>query len=103
MAEALAPLMGDAIRKQVEDSQDDVIDALYPIVGQMVSKAIKEAMKNLIDTVNRNINRRFGYGLWFKRLKARLMGIEFGQVLIAEEAPFGIAELFLISKHQSTN
>ena len=35
----IAPVLGDAIRRQIRDARDEMIEALYPILGQLVALA----------------------------------------------------------------
>ncbi|RMG67542.1 MAG: hypothetical protein D6715_04535, partial [Calditrichaeota bacterium] len=88
MAEALAPVIGQAIKKQVEESRDDVVDALYPVVGRMISKAMTEAMKRLVQNINQTLNQTLNVRLWFKKVKARVLGLQPGEVLLAESLVF---------------
>ena len=98
IASALSPVMSSAIKKQIKDSRDDVVDALYPIIGRMISKAISEAMKSLVASVNENINRKLDISLWFKKIKARLTGVDLAEMLIADGTPCEIQDVFLISR-----
>ena len=96
MAEALAPVMGEAIRRQVHEAKEDVVDALYPVIGRMITKAISEAMKKLVENVNQQLNTTLNVKLWIKRLKARLLGIDAGEMIVSENVQFELQELFLI-------
>jgi len=99
MAEALAPVIGEAIRKQVEDQKEDVVDALYPIIGQMISKAVAASLKKLIVSVNETLNSKLSLRASFKRIKARIFGIDMGEMIISEAIPFELRELLLIAKN----
>jgi len=47
MAEALGPVMGEAIRVQIRNSRKDMIEALFPIIGETVQRAIGEFAKRV--------------------------------------------------------
>jgi len=98
IANALSPVMSKAIKKQIHDSKEEVIDALYPIIGRMISKAIAEALKGLVNSINDNINNKYNLKIWLQRLKAKIFGVNVGELIIAEQAPFAIREVFLIAK-----
>jgi len=98
IANALSPVMSKAIKKQIHDSKEEVIDALYPIIGRMISKAIAEALKGLVNSINENINNKYNLKIWLQRLKAKIFGVNVGELIIAEQAPFAIREVFLIAK-----
>ena len=98
IAKALAPVMGQAIKQQVVDAREDVIDALYPVIGRMISKAIAESMKKLLDSINQQINKTFNLKLWLQKTKAKVLGINSEVIVLAENAPVGLEELYLIEK-----
>lgn len=98
MAEALSPVMSDAIRIQVEEAKEDVADALYPVIGRMISKAVAEAMKKIVENINESVNRTLNLSLWIKRIKAKVLGVSTAEVLLAEQSPVGIHNLFFIEK-----
>ena len=98
MAEALAPVMGAAIKRQVKEARDDVVDALYPVIGRMISKAVAEAMKKLAASINERMNQTFNFKLLLTRLKAKLLGVSSGEMLLTETGYFRLEEIFLIDK-----
>jgi hypothetical protein len=98
IAKALAPVMGQAIKQQVIDAREDVIDALYPVIGRMIFKAIAESMKKLLDSINQQINKTFNFRLWLQKTKAKVLGINSEVIVLAENAPIGLEELYLIEK-----
>ena len=98
MAKALAPVMADAIKVQVREAKEDVVDALYPVIGRMITKAVSEAIKRLAENINQQINRRLKFQLWLKRRRARAMGVDVGEMLLAEEGGFFLEELFFIHR-----
>lgn len=98
MAQVLAPIMGEAIKRQIQDAREDVVDALYPIMGRMVSKAVAEAMKKIVANINASLNKSFDLQIWKKRIKARVLRIDPGEMILAGAAPFTLQQLFLISR-----
>ncbi|MGD9899133.1 MAG: OmpA family protein [Calditrichaceae bacterium] len=98
IAEALAPVMGTAIKKQIEVAREDIVDALYPVIGQSIRKSIAEAMKNLAKTVNERVDRALSFEMMFKKLKARITGVESAALVLADSLPFTIHEIFYIHK-----
>ncbi|MBN1363278.1 MAG: hypothetical protein JW976_00585 [Syntrophaceae bacterium] len=99
LANTLSPIMSKAIKKQVAESKEDVVDALYPIIGRMISKSITEAMKKLVASVNDSINQKLNFKIWVKNIKARIFGVGLAEMVIAEEMPFVIKQVFLIAKN----
>jgi len=98
MAEALAPVMGEAIRRQINEAREDVVDALYPVIGSTIRKSIAEAMKNLAQSVNEKLNQAMSFTLFLKKTKARLSGVNQNELILKENLPLKIREIFLIHK-----
>ncbi len=100
MAEALGPVMGDAIRVQIRDSREDMIEAIYPIILSTVQRAIAEFARELQQNIDARLKSTFGPQGFFKSLSARLRGVSSSELAIREALPFAVQELFLI-QHES--
>ncbi len=98
MAEALAPVMGAAIKKQIAEARDEVVDALYPVIGQTIRKSIAEAMKKLVASINQRLDQAFSLRNLRMRLKARLTGVPYEELVLREALPFRIREIYVIHK-----
>lgn len=98
MAAALAPVMGDAIKQQIGEAKEDVVDALYPIIGQTIRKSVAEAMKRLVDSVNEKLDRAIRQRFFSRKIKSKIAGVTEGELLLRENLPFRIEEIFLIHK-----
>ncbi|RMH00824.1 MAG: SH3 domain-containing protein [Chloroflexi bacterium] len=96
MAQALAPIMGEAIRAQIRKSRDDMVEALYPIIGSTVARAIAEFAREFQRNIDVRLRSTFGpAGLW-RTLRARLRGVSPSELALRDALPFAIEELFLI-------
>ncbi len=98
LAEAVYPIMGIAIRKEVNESPDSIIDALYPVIGKTVSKYVSEAMKKLVADVDAKLNQSLSVENWLHRLKARKLGIPYSSYILRQSLPFFVQDIFLIDK-----
>ncbi|NIA11575.1 MAG: hypothetical protein GWP10_18105 [Nitrospiraceae bacterium] len=98
MADVLAPVMGAAIKKQVHEAKEDVVDALYPVIGRMISKAVAESMKKLAASINERVNETFDFKLLITKIKAKLFGLNAGEMILAEKGSSRLEEVFLIDK-----
>ncbi|WP_405566163.1 cell envelope biogenesis protein OmpA [Polaribacter sp. Asnod6-C07] len=58
----------EAIKVQIRDSQDEVVEALYPIIGKLIKKFIVAEIAKLTDTINETINDKFSITQIIKRL-----------------------------------
>jgi len=57
-----------AIKVQIRESQDEVVEALYPIMGKLIQKFIVAEITKLSDTINKTINDKFSFTHILKRL-----------------------------------
>lgn len=92
---------GDTITKtlklQIEDSQDDVIEALYPIMGKLIKKSIVYEISKLSEKINKTLKEKFSIKQVFKRL---LKGENNDADVILQEVfePI-IEEVFVVEKN----
>ena len=95
-ARSLAPIMGEAIRRQVYLSRDDIVDALYPAIGQMINRAVNEAMRDLARSIDERLKKAQPRNPF---VSARSQ-ISEGEYQLRAAIPFHIGEIFLI--HRTT-
>lgn len=100
MAEALGPVMGQAIRVQIRDSREDMIEAIYPIILSTVQRAIAEFARELQRNIDARLKTTFGPQGLLKNFAARMRGVSSSELAIREALPFAIQEMFLI-QHES--
>ena len=48
----MAPLVVAAIRSEIANSRDMMVEALYPITGRLVAAAVSNAFRALLETIN---------------------------------------------------
>lgn len=94
----IAPVMGEALRKQMRDSRAEIIEALYPIIGQLIIRAVSEAMRDLARTVDARMREAFTPRSVMRRIDARAHGITDAELLIRDSMPFRVTEVFLIHR-----
>ena len=98
LIEAISPLMGDMIRRNIQDSRDEMIEALYPIIGQLISRAVAEAIRDLVRTIDARMRPSFSPEGIFRRLRARRAGIPDAALALRDALPFQVTELFLVHR-----
>ncbi|MBN1641783.1 MAG: SH3 domain-containing protein [Anaerolineae bacterium] len=94
----LAPVLGDAIRRQIRDARDEMIEALYPILGQLVVRAVSEAIRDLARKIDAQMRTSFSPAAIWRRIRARIGGASGGEVALREVLPFSVAEVLLIHR-----
>ena len=100
MAEALGPVMGEAIRVQIRDSKDEMVEALYPIILTTVQRAVAEFTRELQQNIDARLRSTVGLRYFFRSAQAQLSGVSQAELTLRDALPFSIHQLFLI-QHQS--
>lgn len=60
-----SPLIVQALKKEISNSQDAVIEALFPIIGKLIKKSIKHEIQLLNERITQQINNTFSFKNWF--------------------------------------
>jgi hypothetical protein len=94
----IAPVLGDAIRRQIRDARDEMIEALYPILGQLVARAVSEAIRDLARSIDAQMRTTFSPAVIWRRFRARLSGVSGAEMAIRASLPFEVTEIFLIHR-----
>jgi hypothetical protein len=96
MAEALGPVMGEAIRVQIRDSRQEMVEALYPVIGASVQRSVVEAFRELQRNIDARLKAVIGPRSIWRTLGARLRGVSPAQLAMRDALPFAIQSAFLI-------
>lgn len=94
----ISPVLGDAIRRQIRDAREEMIEALYPIIGQLVVRAVSEAIRDLARTVDAQVRRSFDPRAVWWRFRARLGGASQAEMSLRASLPFEVRQVFLIHR-----
>ncbi|NLE46290.1 MAG: SH3 domain-containing protein [Chloroflexi bacterium] len=94
----ITPIIGEAIRRKIRDSREEMIEALYPIIAQTVIRAVSEAIRDLARTVDARMRTTFTPRRVWRRLWARLSGVSGAEMALRESLPFDVEEVFLIHR-----
>jgi hypothetical protein len=101
LAALVTPILGEAIRRKINENRDEMITALYPIIGQVVSRAVAEAIRDLARRIDRQMRTSFNLASLGRRWWARARGISEAEIMMREALPFEVAEIFLIHRETS--
>lgn len=88
----LGPVITETLKKEIQNSRDDVVDALFPILGKMIKKYIAQELKLISDKINRRLS--------FKSRVKSTFGMENESENIFEQlTAVKIEQVFLIDKN----
>ena len=94
----LGPTITEALKEEIKNSQDAVVEALFPIIGKMIKRYIAHEMKLLSDNINKKTKQAFSFKNWFKRTKAKAQGISDGDLAISDYAKPRLIQMFVVEK-----
>jgi hypothetical protein len=83
------------IKKEIRDSQPEMIDALYPIMGKLIQKFIKVELEKLNENINKQLDQNFSWEA-IRREFLALFGIKQEEILLAKASQATIKEFFVI-------
>lgn len=98
LVSTITPVIADAIRTNIRESQSEMVDALYPIMGKLVQRSVTEAMRELAQRIDRQMRRTFNFKDLVQRMKARVQGVSDAEMALRNALPFVVRELFLIHR-----
>ncbi|RME73129.1 MAG: hypothetical protein D6784_12420 [Chloroflexi bacterium] len=98
LAAIIAPSLGDAIRRNIRDARDEMIEALYPIIGQTVVRAVSEAVRDLARTLDARMRQSLDFKSRFRRLWGRMSGLSQAEMALRDALPFSVLQIFLIHR-----
>ena len=97
--ETLGPTITEALKTEIKNSQDAVVEALYPIIGKMIKRYIAHEMKILSENISRQTKKAFSFKNWFRKKKAQAKGISSGDIALTEYGKPRLIQMFVIEKN----
>lgn len=92
------PFITTAIKIQIRDSQDEIIDALYPIIGKLIRKYIATEIEVLGQKLDKQIQETLSPESWWKRIKTFVSGDEYQEPsVVRNAAQTSLEEVFIIA------
>jgi outer membrane protein OmpA-like peptidoglycan-associated protein len=98
LANAIAPLIVVAIRSEIKNSKEMMIEALYPITGRLVKAAVAASFRELVDTINRRIDALVSANMWRLRMRALAAGKSVAEVALAEMDTAALKRALLLER-----
>ncbi len=110
LIETITPVIAGAIRTNISESRDEMVDALYPIMGKLVQRSVTEAMRDLAQRIDQQMRSTLDVQSFWRRLSARLRGISDAEMAMRNALPLTVEQIFLIHRetgllllHHATN
>ncbi|MEW4923937.1 cell envelope biogenesis protein OmpA [Algibacter sp. 2305UL17-15] len=96
--DTLGPTITEALKEEIKNSQDAVVEALFPILGKMVKRYVQHEMKLLSEKINNQVNHTFSFKRFFRKAKSKASGVEESDLILQEQTNTKIEQLIIIEK-----
>ncbi len=98
LAAAVAPVVVAAIRSEIHNSRDMMVEALYPIAGRLVSAAVANAFRELLDAINQRLDSLVSTQQWRLRLRSLATGRSVAEIALSEARGANFARILLLER-----
>lgn len=98
LAGAVAPVVVAAIRNEIKNSKDMMVEALYPITGRLVAAAVANAFRDLVADLNERIDRTLSTRQWKLRFQSIATGRPVSELALAEAQRPVLRRLLLLER-----
>lgn len=92
------PLVEDAVRISVARDPSILANALFPVIGEAVRKSVAHALRTLVDAINQTLERRFSIQALKWRIEAFRTSRSFGEIVLTRSVHYRVEEVFLIHR-----
>jgi len=98
LASAVAPVVVAAIRNEIKNSKDMMVEALYPITGRLVTAAVANAFRDLVADLNERLDRSLSTRYWRLRFRSMMTGRPLSELALAEAQLPELRRLLLLER-----
>ena len=92
------PQITESIRRQIKESQEEVIEVLYPIIGRMIKKYITTEIEMLNERVDQQMDLAMSAKGWKLRFKSWRTGTPMKDLIKAEILQPKIESIYVIER-----
>jgi len=96
--ELFGQYLATAIKQQIKESQEEIIDALYPIIGKLIGRYLRMELEKLSQMIDQRLQDPFSFSNLKLRVKAFFTGISYEELIISQMRRPKVEEIFLINK-----
>ena len=94
LSQAMAPLVIRTIKREIHESQDELVEALYPITGRLVQSYVASAIRELTQRIDRQMTANSTM-LWLKSIAT---GRSVAELALARSQDLRLEEVYLIRR-----
>ncbi|OIQ23303.1 cell envelope biogenesis protein OmpA [Lacinutrix sp. MedPE-SW] len=94
----LGPTITEALKTEIKNSQDAVVEALFPIIGKMIKKYVQHEMQILSEQINAKMNSAFSFEGLKRRFMSKKTGVSEGDLILQSIAQPTVEQIMVIEK-----
>jgi len=98
LAQALQPILEEAIRTSIRNDPKYLVNALFPIMGPAIRKAIVESLRSMMQSLSQSLKYAFSWQGMRWRLESIRTGKSFAEIVLLHTLVYSIDQIFLIHK-----
>ena len=102
LASAIAPVIVAAIRREIRNASDEVVDAMYPIMGRLIRAYVASAIRDFVEQTNRTLEGGLSARFIRLRVKSIITRTPYRTLLIREGQQLRVASIYLIERGSGT-
>ncbi|MFK7968873.1 MAG: hypothetical protein AB8F95_00830 [Bacteroidia bacterium] len=89
-----------ALKHEISESRDGMIEALYPIIGQLISRYIKAEMAALAKRIEDAQRSVFSWKAWKMRFSSWFTGASYADIVMKDELKATLLEMLLVDNER---
>jgi len=90
------PVITEALKVQIKESQEEVIEVLSPIMGRLIKKYVQMEIAKLTESIDQRMRELFSFKATFRRWLAGLRGVSSAEIVVSELIPAELQEVMVI-------
>lgn len=94
----LGPTITQALKSEIKNSQDAVVEALFPIIGKMIKKYVQHEIKLLSEDINNKMSNAFSFRGFKRKFKSKTSGVSEGDLILQNLSKPQIEQIMVIEK-----
>ena len=87
------------VSDQIENSQEEILNAIYPVMGTMIRKYITLQFQGLKDSIDQQIKKTLSSKGIFGQIKASIFGTKESDKILSSVDKAKIEEVFVVQRH----
>lgn len=102
LAAAIAPVVVAAIKREIRNASDEVVDAMYPIMGRLIRAYVASAIRDFVEQTNRRLEGGLSARFIRLRIKGLLTRTPYRTLVIREGQALRVTSIYLIDRGSGT-